>query len=405
MQSLFSRHALPFVLALVAGPATVSALTIETVPVGNPGNPADKTVDNAPIAGAVADEYTIGKFEVTNSEYAEFLNAVDPSGVNHRGLYNAQMTSDALGGIDFSAAAANGTKYSVKAGRAANPVVFVSFFDAARFTNWLHNGQGAANTENGSYQLLGGTAIPSNADFVSRKITASWSLPTYDEWYKAAYHKNDGVTGNYFDYPTSSDTPPTASAPPGGSNSANFSSIVGGLTNAGAYLNATSPYGAFDQAGNVWEWTNDIQLLESRRVGGGAWFNGTSSLVNTSTAATLAANETNSVGFRVVRVTPGALPGDYNSDGEVNAADYTVWRDTLGSFEDLRANGDDTGPSEQYIDEADYLVWKNNFGSNGGAGATSAVPVPEPSTLLLFAAPLFVAAQNLRLRLSAPANP
>jgi hypothetical protein len=78
-----------------------------------------------------------------------------------------------------------------------------------------------------------------------------------------------------------------------------------------------------------------------------------------------------------------ALAGDYNGDGEVDAADYTVWRNSLGSTTQLAANGDDTGMSQGVIDDADYLVWKNNYGE----GATGDLPigraaVPEPATLV-----------------------
>ncbi|MEX2172656.1 MAG: right-handed parallel beta-helix repeat-containing protein [Pirellulales bacterium] len=62
-----------------------------------------------------------------------------------------------------------------------------------------------------------------------------------------------------------------------------------------------------------------------------------------------------------------ALVGDYNGDGAVNAADYTIWRDTLGSTTDLRANGND---SNSVIDAADYGVWTANFGETLGAGAS-----------------------------------
>jgi hypothetical protein len=73
--------------------------------------------------------------------------------------------------------------------------------------------------------------------------------------------------------------------------------------------------------------------------------------------------------------------GDYNQDGIVNAADYTVWRDTLGSSTDLRANGDNTGASAGVIDQADYTVWTQNFGHLPGTGR----PVPEPTAIVLFA--------------------
>jgi hypothetical protein len=71
--------------------------------------------------------------------------------------------------------------------------------------------------------------------------------------------------------------------------------------------------------------------------------------------------------FRIKGTVIAPLAGDYNSDGVVDARDYTVWRDTLGSTTDLRANGDDTGASQGRIDAADYLVWKNNFGATAGA--------------------------------------
>ena len=78
--------------------------------------------------------------------------------------------------------------------------------------------------------------------------------------------------------------------------------------------------------------------------------------------------------------TPPVIAGDYNGNGIVDAADYTVWRDTLGSHADLRANGDNSGASAGVIDQADYTFWKSHFGSTGpGAGAAAAVP--EPTTL------------------------
>jgi FG-GAP repeat len=73
------------------------------------------------------------------------------------------------------------------------------------------------------------------------------------------------------------------------------------------------------------------------------------------------------------------LPGDYNLNGIVDAADYTIWRDTLGSTSDLRANGDNAGASLGKIDQADYSFWISHFGQHSGSGAASSA-VPEPST-------------------------
>jgi T5SS/PEP-CTERM-associated repeat protein len=74
-----------------------------------------------------------------------------------------------------------------------------------------------------------------------------------------------------------------------------------------------------------------------------------------------------------------SIPGDYNEDGAVNAADYTVWRNNLGSVTVL-ANDDTPG-----VGPDDYTRWKNNFGqtAGSGSGANANVPVPEPTTLAL----------------------
>ncbi|MEX2092597.1 MAG: hypothetical protein WD971_07955 [Pirellulales bacterium] len=81
---------------------------------------------------------------------------------------------------------------------------------------------------------------------------------------------------------------------------------------------------------------------------------------------------------------PQPVPGDYNHNGIVDAADFTIWRNTLGSTTDLRANGNNSGASAGKIDQADYAFWKSNFGDTSGSGAGSiALGVPEPASLLL----------------------
>jgi DNA-binding beta-propeller fold protein YncE len=77
-------------------------------------------------------------------------------------------------------------------------------------------------------------------------------------------------------------------------------------------------------------------------------------------------------------------PGDYNYDGTVDAADYTIYRDNLGSTTDLRADG--TGPGgvpDGIVDQLDYDFWVANFGNTSGSGSLSDATVPEPATALL----------------------
>lgn len=83
-------------------------------------------------------------------------------------------------------------------------------------------------------------------------------------------------------------------------------------------------------------------------------------------------------------------PGDYNGDGVVDAVDYTVWRDALGSTDDLRADGN----GNFVIDDGDFDVWRTAFGSvYAGAGA-GALTVPEPASLLFVLVAAVVSARH-----------
>jgi hypothetical protein len=88
--------------------------------------------------------------------------------------------------------------------------------------------------------------------------------------------------------------------------------------------------------------------------------------------------------------------GDYNGNGVVDAGDYTIWRDTLGSTTDLRANGDNTGGSAGKIDAADYALWKSRFGATSGSGSIAGTNVPEPATWLMLASLLGLVASTRR---------
>ena len=132
---------------------------------------------------------------------------------------------------------------------------WVSWYDAIRFANWMNNGQGSGDTETGSYTLLGGTPLPSNYLTIARSPGATIVLPSENEWYKAAYY--NPATSTYFLYPTSSNAFPTIEPPPGGSNSANYRNGTQ-LYDVGAYTGTMSPYGAFDMAGEVYQWNEAL---------------------------------------------------------------------------------------------------------------------------------------------------
>jgi formylglycine-generating enzyme len=246
------------------------AVTIDWSPVGNPGNANDPASGN--VYGAVAYNYRIGTYDVTNNQYTEFLNTKDPTGGNALGLWNEMMT-DEVGGINYFPGNAAGSKYAVISGRGQLPVFHVSWYDAIRFANWINNGQGTGSTETGAYTLgelePGGVlGVPVLGDSIVRNSGASVFLPSTSEWYKAAFY--DSHTSSYFLYPTSSSTTPIGSAPTALPNHANFNPDgPGTLTNVGAYTGTTSPYGAFDMGGNTYQWTEELINGVYRAIRGG----------------------------------------------------------------------------------------------------------------------------------------
>ena len=285
-----------------------SAVTIPTVPVGNAGNAGE--VQSQGTFGAVAYNYRIGTTEVTNAQYVEFLNAV--AATDTYGLYSTTMGVESRGGITRSGSSGTFT-YSIKANvgaytYAAKPVVYVSLYDTLRFANWLHNGQptgsqGASTTEDGAYTFSGATTVG------ARNAGADWFLPSENEWYKAAYY--DGDSNTYYDYPTSTDATPDNNVPMLDSgNSANFydnsyttGSTAYPMTDAGAYASSASPYGTFDQGGNVWEWTETLTINSFVGVNrGGAWRDDSSILLASYRGGGFVSGEDLALGFRVATV-------------------------------------------------------------------------------------------------------
>ncbi len=84
----------------------------------------------------------------------------------------------------------------------------------------------------------------------------------------------------------------------------------------------------------------------------------------------------------VLVIVPDILAGDFNGDGHIDAADYLVWRNTLGSTTDLRADANRDGT----VDADDYLAWKQEFvTASSGALANPVRAIPEPAGLGLLA--------------------
>jgi formylglycine-generating enzyme required for sulfatase activity len=303
-------------LGLLAG--TAGAVEIETVTVGNSGNAGQISGSGgAPdiICGAVHYTFKIGKYEVTAGQYCEFLNAV--AATDTYGLYIGNMWSDWVGCMIQQSGTPGCFTYNVDSGWSNRPVNFVSWDDAARFANWLHNGQPTGvqdltTTEDGSYFLNGATTDEALLA-VTRKPGAKWVIPSEDEWYKAAYHKNDGVTGNYWDYPTASDSVPSNDLidPDPGNNATFFDNgyTIGSpfeRTEVGAHENSESPYGTFDQGGNVREWNEALLYYVGwyRGLRGGAFNEPGSAMLATSRPVFSHPQPTEygDIGFRVAYV-------------------------------------------------------------------------------------------------------
>ncbi len=291
--------------AALALPATAT-VTIDWVSVGDVGNAADTTG-----YGAVSYDYQIGKYEVTIGQYTEFLNATAVT--DTYGLYNSNMESNEnIAGITQSGSSGS---YSYSAtGSADRPITYVGWFDAARMSNWMHNGQGSGSTETGAYTLNGatsGTGFAANAG-------ASYRLPTENEWYKAAYYSGSGST--YYLYPTQSDAVP-GNVVGGAANQANYyngvfsvtqsgtySSSQNYLTDVGAFTGSASHYGTFDQAGNVYEWNDAVIGGSSRGLGGGYWYGslGEYYLRSSNRFSDDPGLETDVIGFRLAVPEPSA---------------------------------------------------------------------------------------------------
>ena len=330
------------VAVIVSVSSIASAANIETVHVGNSGNTGELSGAGAGghgpdrICGAVSYEYNIGKYEVTAGQYRDFLNAVGKTTADTYGLYNSSMDSSSYGcQITWNSVSSTYDFSGVPSGTAADwanrPVNYVSWYDALRFSNWLTNGQGSGDTESGSYDITGGgvnsgtVTLPNHAALAAG-TTTKWLLTTEDEWYKAAYYSGSG--GTYYDYPTSSDTVPGYVNNDGNLSNDTGTSFADGVTDPGNYAtydgdggtdgigpdyyrtevgeweDSDSPYGTFDQGGNVYEW-NEAIIGSCRGLRGGSFLSTGADLRASSRHSgyhTYPTVEGYNVGFRVSEV-------------------------------------------------------------------------------------------------------
>ena len=233
---------------------------MEFVTIGNPGNAADTRSTSRPISatlGSVGYTYGIGKFEVSEDMITK---------------YNANFGT------------ANGLVITKDTRDSNKPATSVSWNEAARFVNWLNTSTGGfaayKYTTNGVNDDIALWTASDTLDYDAsnpyRSKRATYVLPSYNEWYKAAYYNPTNST--YYNFANGSDTAPTAVASGTGNNTAvynqSFSQGPADVTNAGGL----SPYGVMGLGGNVFEWEESSDNLlnssgsSSRGIRGGDWY-------------------------------------------------------------------------------------------------------------------------------------
>ena len=281
------------------GSGTGQRFQMEFVPIGNPRNAADNTGAPNP-AGRVDRTYDINTFEVS------------------RAMIEGYNANPGVLAISMDPMTSNG-------GPGANkPATGVTWNEAARFVNWLNTQKGFAPAYKYSDSTITSNLTPWTAadtlDYDAlnpyRSKRSNFFLPSFNEWYKAAYYdpSANGGAGGYWDYATGSNTAPTAVT--GGTTAG---TAVYGQTGAQGPANVTnagglSKYGVMGLGGNVFEWEESSTDLSNssgslnRAYRGGSWIQPATNMSSSSRLGDTPNFEDNEVGFRVA---------SYNSDAVV----------------------------------------------------------------------------------------
>jgi sulfatase modifying factor 1 len=277
-QPFFTVIGTAFVVSLIA-PVSVSgaqtvitrsfgsggnAFSLDFVEIGNPGNLPDPTGSRM-SAGSVSYSFKMGKYEISR-DMIDKANASGGLGISMADFSISTSTVPYRGG--------NG---------ADRPAPGISWYDAAKFANYLNTSAGRAAAykfdASGTFQLWSSGDLGYDASNRFRNSEATFFLPSFDEWYKAAYYDPEAGSGQggYWLYPTRSNTAPSYSSGGTAPNSA----IYGGQVSPADIYDAgsLSAYGTMAQGGNLWEWletssdfSND-DASELRTIRGGGFDN------------------------------------------------------------------------------------------------------------------------------------
>jgi len=210
-----------------------NAFEIEFVTIGDPGNAPDDPLNPA---GAVDYVYRLGKYEVPEDAVLK-ANAASAAAGEPLGITLDERGPD-------------------------KPATSITWFEAARFVNWLNTSKGRAPAYkfddgpggSGKFQLWEPSDPGYDANNLFRNRRAFYFLPSIDEWHKAAYY--DPTSDRYFDYPTGSDSVPDGIDFVGDTD---FEAVFfdGGNQLGPNDINDVgllSPFNTSGQGGNVREW-------------------------------------------------------------------------------------------------------------------------------------------------------